>query len=165
MQVPSCQKDPPRRKWLSTPAFPLLGGKSWTEEPGGQSMGSQRVGYNWATNNNTFKRNFNHHKKCCFFRWKVQLIATYHYLFEVVNSLPKRVQEGNFFLFLLSPANLQNLKDKVSMTWKCSTAFEFSDPKYRTLCLCSARFYVSHQPLGSTGCSLESCCYHWCFIS
>ena len=27
---------------------------SWTEEPGGlQSMGSQRVGHNWATNTNT----------------------------------------------------------------------------------------------------------------
>ena len=37
-----------RKKWQPTPVF--LPGKSWTEEPGGlQSMGSQRVGHDWAT--------------------------------------------------------------------------------------------------------------------
>ena len=37
-----------RRKWQPTPVF-LLGKIPWTEEPGGlQSMGSQRVGHDWA---------------------------------------------------------------------------------------------------------------------
>ena len=42
-------KIPWRRKWQSTPV--LLPGKiPWTEEPGRlQSMGSQRVGHDWAT--------------------------------------------------------------------------------------------------------------------
>ena len=35
--------------WQPTPVF-LPGESPWTEEPGGiQSMGSQRVGHNWAT--------------------------------------------------------------------------------------------------------------------
>ena len=34
--------------WQSTPLF-LLGESPWTDEPGGlQSMGSQRIGHNWA---------------------------------------------------------------------------------------------------------------------
>ena len=43
------QKIPWRRKWQPTPV--LLPGKfPWTEEPGRlQSMGSQRVGHDWAT--------------------------------------------------------------------------------------------------------------------
>ena len=48
-------KIPSRRKWLSSPVF--LPGESipWTEEPSGlQSMGSQRVGDDWATNTFTF---------------------------------------------------------------------------------------------------------------
>ena len=45
-------KIPCRRKWQLTP-LSLPGKISWTEEPGGlQSMGSQRVGHNWATNTN-----------------------------------------------------------------------------------------------------------------
>ena len=44
------QKDPWRRKWQPTPVF-LPGEIPWTEEPGGlQSMGSQRVGHESATN-------------------------------------------------------------------------------------------------------------------
>ena len=49
---PWFKKIPWRRKWQSTPV--LLSGKSkppWTEEPDGlRSMGSQRVGHDWATN-------------------------------------------------------------------------------------------------------------------
>ena len=42
-------KIPWRRAWQPTPVF-LPGESSWTEEPGGlQSMGSQRVGHDWAT--------------------------------------------------------------------------------------------------------------------
>ena len=38
-----------RRKWQPTPVF-LPGESPWTEEPGRlQSMGSQRIGHNWAT--------------------------------------------------------------------------------------------------------------------
>ena len=38
-----------RRAWQPTPVF-LPGESPWTEEPGGlQSMGSQRVGHDWAT--------------------------------------------------------------------------------------------------------------------
>ena len=41
-------KIPWRRAWQPTPVF-LLGESPWTTEPGRlQSMGSQRVGYNWA---------------------------------------------------------------------------------------------------------------------
>ena len=42
-------KLPWRRAWQPTPVF-LLGEPPWTEEPGGlQSMGSHRVGRDWAT--------------------------------------------------------------------------------------------------------------------
>ena len=40
-------EDPQRRAWQPTPVF-LPGESPWTEEPGKlQSMGLQRVGYNW----------------------------------------------------------------------------------------------------------------------
>ena len=43
------RKIPWKRKWQPTPVF-LPGESPWTEEPGGlQSMGSQRVGQDWAT--------------------------------------------------------------------------------------------------------------------
>ena len=46
-------KFPWRRAWQPTPTF-LPGESPWTEEPGGlQSMGSQRVGHNWATKHST----------------------------------------------------------------------------------------------------------------
>ena len=42
-------KLPWRRAWQLTPVF-LPGESPWTEEPGGlQSMGSQRVGHDWAS--------------------------------------------------------------------------------------------------------------------
>ena len=44
---------PWRREWQPTPVF-LPGESSWTEKPGGlQSMGSQRVRYNWVTKHST----------------------------------------------------------------------------------------------------------------
>ena len=46
-------KIPWRRAWQPTPVF-LPRESSWTEEPGGlQSMGSQRVGHDWATKHST----------------------------------------------------------------------------------------------------------------
>ena len=46
-------KIPWRRTWQPTPLFP--GESPWTEEPGGlQSMGSWRVGHNWATSLSLF---------------------------------------------------------------------------------------------------------------
>ena len=46
-------KIPWRRAWQPTPVF-LPGESPWTEEQGGpQSMGSQRVGHNWATKHST----------------------------------------------------------------------------------------------------------------
>ena len=47
---PWVRKIPWRRAWQPIPVF-LPGEPAWTEEPGGlQSMGSQRIGHNWATN-------------------------------------------------------------------------------------------------------------------
>ena len=47
MQETHIRKIPWRREWLPTPVWRI----PWTEEPGGlQSMGSQRVGHDWATN-------------------------------------------------------------------------------------------------------------------
>ena len=46
---PWVEKIPWRRKWQPTPIF-LSGESPWTEEPGWiQSIGSQRVGHDWAT--------------------------------------------------------------------------------------------------------------------
>ena len=51
--VPWVRKIPWRRAWQPTPVF-LPGESAWTEEPGMlQSMGSQRVGYNWVTKHST----------------------------------------------------------------------------------------------------------------
>ena len=50
--IPGSGRFPWRRKWQPTPVF--LPGES-PEEPGGlQSMGSQRVGHNWATGTQSF---------------------------------------------------------------------------------------------------------------
>ena len=49
MQETWVGKIPWRRAWQPTPIF-LPGEPPWTEEPGGlQSMGSQRVRHDWAT--------------------------------------------------------------------------------------------------------------------
>ena len=46
-------KIPGRRTWPPTPVL-LPGESPWAEEPGGlQSMGSQRVGHDWATEHST----------------------------------------------------------------------------------------------------------------
>ena len=46
-------KIPWRKAWKPTPVF-FPRKSPWTEEPGGlQSMGSQRVGHNWATKHST----------------------------------------------------------------------------------------------------------------
>ena len=52
-QIPgqSLGQEDPLEKWMATHSSILAWKISWTEEPGGlQSMGSQRVGYDWATN-------------------------------------------------------------------------------------------------------------------
>jgi len=49
-----------RRAGQSTPIF-QPGESPWTEEPGGlQSMGSQRVGHNWATHTHTYTHKHTH---------------------------------------------------------------------------------------------------------
>ena len=50
---PLVGKSPWRKEWQSIAAF-LPGESPWTEEPGRlQSMGSQRVGHDWATQHST----------------------------------------------------------------------------------------------------------------
>ena len=54
--LPWIRKIPWRREWLPTPIF-LPGEFPWTEEPGElQSLDSQRVGHNRATNTFTFQK-------------------------------------------------------------------------------------------------------------
>ena len=49
-QVPSLSGEDPLEKGMATHSSILVWRNPWTEEPGGlQSMGSQRVRYNWAT--------------------------------------------------------------------------------------------------------------------
>ena len=53
--VPGLERFPWRREWQPTPIF-LPGEFSWTEEPGGlQSMESQRIRHDWATDSFTFR--------------------------------------------------------------------------------------------------------------
>ena len=48
--VPSLGQEDPLEKGMATHSSTLAWKIPWTEEPGGlQSMGSQRVGYDWAT--------------------------------------------------------------------------------------------------------------------
>ena len=50
-QVRSLGREDPLEKEMATHSSILTWKISWTEEPGGlQSMGSQRVGHDWATN-------------------------------------------------------------------------------------------------------------------
>ena len=50
-------QEDPLEKGMTTHSSIFARGIPWTEEPGGlQSMGSQRVGHNWA--NNTFTLSF-----------------------------------------------------------------------------------------------------------
>ena len=54
MQIPSLGREDPLKKVTATHASILAWGMPWTEGPGGlQSMGSQRVGHNRETKNNT----------------------------------------------------------------------------------------------------------------
>ena len=47
----SLGREDPLEKQMTTHSSILPGESPWTEEPGGlQSMGSQRVGHDWATN-------------------------------------------------------------------------------------------------------------------
>ena len=56
MQVQSLCGEDPLEKGMATHFSILAWRIPWTEEPGGlQSMGSQRVGHNWATNTTTTK--------------------------------------------------------------------------------------------------------------
>ena len=51
IQVRSLGQEDPLEKEMATHSSILAWKISWTEEPGGlQSMGSQRVGHDWATN-------------------------------------------------------------------------------------------------------------------
>ena len=53
--VQSLSQEDPLGKGMATHSSILAWRISWTEEPGGlQSLGSQRVGHNWATNTFTF---------------------------------------------------------------------------------------------------------------
>ena len=90
------------------------------------------------------------HKKCCFFRMKVQLIATYHYLFEVVNSFAKNSSRGKISLsFFTTTSKLpQNLKDKLSYAYKCSTGFSRLLTPRIDFCQVPARFPCPHLPPG-----------------
>ena len=50
MQVPPLDQEDPLQQDLATHSSILAWRIPWTEEPGGlQSMGSQRVGHDWAT--------------------------------------------------------------------------------------------------------------------
>ena len=58
-QVQSLDKEDPLEKGMATDWSILSRRISWAEEPGGlQSMGSQRVGYNWVTNTFTLLFHF-----------------------------------------------------------------------------------------------------------
>ena len=55
-QVRSLGREDPREKEMATHSSTLAWKIPWTEEPGRlQSMGSQRVGHNWATSLSLFK--------------------------------------------------------------------------------------------------------------
>ena len=50
MRVPSLRREGPLEKGMAAHSRTLAWEIPWTEEPGGlQSMGSQRVGHDWAT--------------------------------------------------------------------------------------------------------------------
>ena len=54
--IPGSERSPWRREWQFTPVF-MPGESPWTEESGGlQSMGSQRVRHEQATNTHTCDR-------------------------------------------------------------------------------------------------------------
>ena len=53
--IPRLGRFPWRRAWQPTPVF-LPGASPWTEEPGLQSMGSQRVTHDWGTKLSTAHR-------------------------------------------------------------------------------------------------------------
>ena len=63
-QVPSLSWEDPLEKEMATYSSILAWRIPWTEEPGGlQSMGSQRIRHDWATETSTFKRR--QHDSCC----------------------------------------------------------------------------------------------------
>ena len=82
-------KIPWRRAWQPTPVF-LPGESPWTEGPGGlQSMGSQRVRHNWATQ----------HSMVC--------LSTQGTHLRELSNYPEDVSERGFiFLCVLKPGTL-----------------------------------------------------------
>ena len=98
---------------------------------------------------------------------KVQLIATYHYLFEVVNSFAKNSPRGKTSLSFFTTTSKfpQNLKDKLSYTYKCSTGFSSLLTPRIDFCQVPARFPCPHLSPGLNRLLAGmSCCHHWPFI-
>ena len=73
-------KIPWRRAWQPTPVF-LPGESPWTEEPGRlQSMGSQRVGYNWVTKYRAEFSNVHvHMNPLCVLWFSTSLVGSLHF--------------------------------------------------------------------------------------
>ena len=100
------------------------------------------------------------HKKWFFFRMEVQLIAKHHYLSEVVNSFAKNSPRGKISLFSLTTTSKfpQNLKDKLSYTYKCSTGFSsLLTPSIEPLSGDCQVPMLTSAPWTSTGCCSLGC--------
>ena len=73
-QVQSLGREDPLEKGMATHSSILAWRSLWTEEPGGlQSMGSQRIRYNWATNTFTLSKSLEKYHKVLSFSFSVPL--------------------------------------------------------------------------------------------
>ena len=100
--IPGSGRSPWKRKWQPTPV--LLPGKSQgpTEEPGGlQSMGSPRVGHDWATSLSMIKiskiiMKWNKSTKICTYTWEFTVAVSAHRRTSCDNS---RADSWSLFFF------------------------------------------------------------------
>ena len=76
-RILSVSQEEPLEKGMATHSSILAWRRPWTEEPGGiQSMGSQRVGHDWAVN--TFK--------ICSHRWKPWDFSSIHRISKIMTQ-------------------------------------------------------------------------------
>ena len=109
--VGSLSREDPLEKEMATPSSILAGKMPRTEVPGGlQSMGSQRIGHDWATNTRLHKALSRKRSSkiyfCLFFFWPKEELSQWLWWFLILNSAYQKLCTIIFKSFLQLAKNL-----------------------------------------------------------
>ena len=121
-QVRPLDWEDPLQKEMATDSSTLAWEISRTEKPGGlQSMGSQRVGHDWATDTQALKGN-----KWQFFLGKIALskVSNYSYHLKIINiwqSSPWRKKHYKIHKLYKFQTTKNGFTYNIKQTWKSKT--------------------------------------------